>query len=237
MSAPRYLRNARRKVNIKVSQEKDWTRIVYRPAIADLPPAPVLEHVPRGSSVLDIGCNKGSSALCLAQHGFRVLGIDISCAAIEAARIRAQEMGASGSAEFRVADVREEPFTDPFDVVMLIRVLTCFDETSEWNALLRRTSQLLKPGGYLYVHDFLASPEIEAYRMRYEAGATLGWRTGNFEVKDSEGKRMFIAHHHSDEEVASIMTGYESLSYRSHESLSMNGNRCRMFEVLGRKQT
>lgn len=224
-------------MNTKVSQQRDWTRIVYQPAIADLPPVPVLQHVPRGGSVLDIGCNKGSNALYLAQHGFRVLGIDIHCAAIEAARIRAREIGASGSVEFRVADVLEEPFTDQFDVVMLIRVLTCFAEASEWNALLRRTTQLLKPRGYLYVHDFLAAPDIEAYRMRYEAGATLGWRTGNFEVKDSKGNHMFIAHHHSDVEVASIMAGYESLRYRSHESLSMNGNRCRMFEVLGRKQT
>jgi len=218
------------------SHGEDWSRIDYQPAIPDLPPLPLLQHVPHGCTVLDIGCNKGSTSLFLAEHGYRVLGIDIHCAAIEQARIRAQESTATGSLEFRVADVLEEPFTDKFDVVMLIRVLTCFAETTEWNALLRRTAQLLKPRGCIYVHDFLVSPDIEAYRTRYEAGAQLGWRAGNFQVNDSSGNRLFIAHHHSKDEIAAIMAGYEALSYRMHESLSLNGNRCRMFEVLGRKQ-
>jgi SAM-dependent methyltransferase len=218
------------------SHREDWSRIDYQPAIADLPPLPLLEHVPHGSTVLDIGCNTGSTSLFLAEHGYRVLGIDLNCAAIEAARIRAQESTATESPEFRVADVLEERFSDSFDVVMLIRVLTCFAETSEWNALLKRTTQLLKPRGCIYVHDFLVSPDIEAYRARYEAGAKLGWRAGNFQVNDSGGNRLFIAHHHSESEVASIMEGYETVSYRLHESLSLNGNRCRMFEILGRKQ-
>jgi 2-polyprenyl-3-methyl-5-hydroxy-6-metoxy-1,4-benzoquinol methylase len=220
-----------------VSQQEDWSRIDYRPAIPDLPPVPVLEHVGGGSTVLDIGCNKGSTSLFLAQHGFRVLGIDIQRAAIEAARTRAQEISATGSVEFRVADVLVENFEHPFDVVLLIRVLTCFAELSEWTALLRRASQFLKPKGYLYVHDFLASPDIEVYRTRYEAAATLGWRAGNFQVDDGAGNRLFIAHHHSGDEVTSIMAGYESIRYRSHESLSLHGNRCRMFEFLGRKQS
>jgi SAM-dependent methyltransferase len=218
------------------SHREDWSRIDYRPAIPDLPPLPLLEHVPRGSTVLDVGCNKGSTSLFLAEHGYRVLGIDLHCAAIEAARVRAQESSATGSVEFRVADVLEEPFSDGFDVVMLIRVLTCFAETSEWNALLGRTRQLLKPRGCIYVHDFLVSPDIEAYRARYETGARLGWRAGNFQVNDFSGNRLFIAHHHSESEIASIMAGYETLSYGLHESLSLNGNQCRMFEILGRKQ-
>ncbi|HUY94199.1 MAG TPA: class I SAM-dependent methyltransferase [Terracidiphilus sp.] len=218
-----------------MSQQSDWIRIDFHPAIVDLPPFPVLQHVPPGSTVLDVGCNQGSNALLLAQHGFRVLGIDINSAAIDAAKMRKCEIGAAGCAEFRVADILEEPFADQFDVVMLIRVLTCFAESAAWNALLKRITHLLNPGGYLYVHDFLASPDIEAYRRRYEAGARLGWRAGNFQVNNANGNRLFIAHHHSEDEVASIVAGYEQLSYASHESLSLNGNRCRMFEFLGRK--
>jgi cyclopropane fatty-acyl-phospholipid synthase-like methyltransferase len=224
-------------VNTEVSEQKDWTQIDYQPAIPDHPPVPVLQHVPPGSTVLDIGCNKGSNAIFLAGHGFRVLGIDINGAAIEVARMRAQELSAPGSAQFRVADVLEEPVTDHFNVVLLIRVLTCFAESSEWDALLRRATQLLKSRGYIYIHDFLTSPDNEAYRMRYKAGARLGWRTGNFQVNDARGNRLFIAHHHSPAEVASIRAGFENLSYRSHDSLSMNRNACRMFEFLGQRRT
>jgi SAM-dependent methyltransferase len=219
-----------------MSVQKDWTRIDFQPAIPDLPPMPVLEHVPAGSSVLDVGCNKGINAIFLAEHGFQVVGIDVHGAAIEEARMRVQNLRLPGSAEFTVGDILEEPFTDCFDGILLIRVLTCFAESCEWDALLRRANQLLKPRGYLYIHDFLASPDIEAYRVRYEAGARLGWRPGNFQVNDAQGNRLFIAHHHSPEEVASIRAGYETLSYRSHESLSMNGNPCRMFEFLGQSR-
>ena len=224
-------------MNTEVSKQKDWIRIDYQPAIPDHSPLPVLQHVPPGSTVLDIGCNKGNNAIYLAEHGFRVLGIDINRAAIEVARMRAQELKAPGSAQFRVADILEEPVTEHFDVVLLIRVLTCFAECLEWDALLRRATQVLKPRGYIYIHDFLASPDIEAYRIRYEAGSRLGWRTGNFQVNDAQGNRLFIAHHHSPAEVALIRAEFETLSYRSHESLSMNGNVCRMFEFLGQRRT
>lgn len=156
------------------SDQDDWTRIDHQPAIPDHPPAPVLEHVPPGSSVLDIGCNKGSKAIFPAGHSSQVVGININVAAIEVAQMRAQGPSAPGSAQFRSADILEEPVTHPFDVVLLIRVLTCFAEPSEWTALLRRSTQLLRPRGYLYIHDFLISPHFEAYRMRYEAGARLG---------------------------------------------------------------
>lgn len=220
-----------------LSEQTDWSRIDYRPVIPDLIPAPVPQHVPHDSTVLDIGCNQGGNAIFLAGHGFRVLGIDINAAAIEVAQMRARELRAPGSAQFRVADILEEPVTSQFDVVLLIRVLTCFSELSEWDAVLRRASQLLKSPGYLYIHDFLTSPNIEAYRRRYEAGATLGWRAGNFQVNDARGNRLFVAHHHLPEEVDSIRARFETLSYRSHESLSMNGNACRMFEFLGQRRS
>lgn len=220
-----------------MSEHRDWSRIDYRPTIPDLIPVPVLQHVPHDSTVLDIGCNTGGNAIFLAGHGFRVLGIDINAAAIEAARMRAQGLSVPGSAQFRVADILEESVSCHFDVVLLIRVLTCFADLSEWDAVLRRATQLLKHRAYIYIHDFLTSSDIEAYRTRYEAGASLGWRAGNFQVNDARGNRLFVAHHHSPEEVDSIRAAFETLSYRCHESLSMNGNACRMFEFLGQRRS
>ena len=119
-------------------QPKDSAGINYQPAIAELVPLPVLEHVRSGSTVLDVGTNKGRNALFLAGHGFKVLGIDINRVAIETARMRAKEAKLTESADFRLADVLEEPLIDLFDVVLLIRVLTCFPEYSDWRALLTR---------------------------------------------------------------------------------------------------
>jgi len=227
-------------VNAARGEYRDWVHIDYHPSIADLVPLVVLEHLPAGSSALDVGCNKGGVSLFLAQHGLNVLGIDINEAAIREAAVnreilRVANAGLSGLVDFRVADILAEPLCGPFDVVLLVRVLTCFPAASGWQALLKRAGALVGPRGYLYIHDFLLSPENGNYRARYAQGARLGWPPGNFAVNDATGKLSFIAHHHSEEEVAAITAPWHQVHFRIHESLSLNGNSCRMFEFLGRK--
>jgi len=212
---------------------EDWTSIEYRPAIADLVPSVVIEHLPLGSTALDVGCNRGGVSLFLAQHGLHALGLDINGASIDEANRRAAQAGLSGHVTFKVADILTEPLSALFDVVLLIRVLTCFPAVSDWQALLNRAGALVGPQGYLYVHDFLLSPDSGNYGARYAAGADMGWRSGNFAVNNAEGALSFIAHHHSEEEVASITAPWRRVHFSIHHSLSLNGNSCRMFEFLG----
>lgn len=226
---------SRQALKASVGGYRHWACIDYQPAIAELLPLVVPAHLPAGSTALDVGCNKGGVSLFLAQHGLNVLGIDINPAAIEEARFRATRTVIPGSIDFRVADILVDPPPGPFDIVLLVRVLTCFPEVAAWETLLKRAETLIGRQGYIYIHDFVLSPENENYRSRYEAGARLGWRHGNFSVKTSTGELLFIAHHHSEEEVAAIVSPYQRVHLSMHESLSMNGNACRMFEFLGRR--
>jgi len=222
-------------VKVSAGEYQDWAGIDYQPAIAEFSPLVVPEHLPVGSRALDVGCNKGGVSLFLAQHGLNVLGIDINPAAIEEAKLRATRTVIQGSVDFRVADILVDPPPGPFDIVLLVRVLTCFPEVAAWETLLKRAEALIRPQGYIYIHDFVLSPQSENYRSRYEAGARLGWRCGNFSVKTSTGELLFIAHHHSEEEVSAIVAPYQRVHFSIHESLSMNGNACRMFKFLGRR--
>lgn len=63
-----------------------------------------------GSRIIDIGCGAGSNSLYLARSGFHVTGVDISDAAIAAARERAAKAGLK--IDFQVADVLDLPFKD-----------------------------------------------------------------------------------------------------------------------------
>lgn len=222
-------------MKVSIGEYQDWACIDYQPAIADLSPLVVPEHLPAGSTALDVGCNKGGVSLFLAQHGLNVLGIDINHSAVEEAKLRAMRTVIQGSVDFRVADVLVDPPPGRFDIVLLVRVLTCFPEVEAWETLLKRAGAFIRPQGYIYIHDFMLSPESDNYRSRYEAGARLGWRCGNFSVKTSTGELLFIAHHHSEKEIAAIVSPYQRVHFRIHESLSMNGNSCRMFEFLGRR--
>jgi SAM-dependent methyltransferase len=212
---------------------RDWAGIDFRPTISDHLPRVVTEHLPAGSRALDIGCNKGGVPLFLARHGLNVLGIDINAAAIGDAKLSANDAGLSDLVEFRAVDILNEQVVGPFDVVLLTRVLTCFPFVTDWISVLQRANALVGQRGYLYIHDFLLSPE--GYGARYAAGAAMGWRSGNFAVNDAAGVLSFIAHHHSEEEVDSITAPWQQVHFNVHESLSLNGNNCRMFEFLGRR--
>jgi hypothetical protein len=134
----------------------------------------------------------------------------------------------------------EGDFLDPvdlgkFDLVLMVRTLTCFSQQADWRALLTRSLECVAPGGLIYVHDSLFTPENDSYRERYKEGARQGWRSGNFAVPAKHGGLLFIAHHHSMEEVGEIMDPYEKIFLNIHDSLSMNGNACRIFEFLGKR--
>ena len=123
-----------------------------------------------------------------------------------------------------------------FDLVVMVRVLTCFSQLADWRALLTRSLECVAPGALLYVHDFLFTPENDSYRERYRKGTRQGWRTGNFAVPAKDGGLLFIAHHHSGEDLSEIMSPYEKIFLNMHDSVSLNGNACRMFEFLGKRK-
>lgn len=164
-----------------------------------------------------------------------VLGVDINTEAIARATMLPQPT--DGSLSFRVLDAVTELSSEgqAFDVVVLIRVLTCLPDKHDWGTTLARIKNCLKPMGLLYVHDFLFSPEIGTYRSRYEAGALRGYGKGTFDVFDRGGRLQFTAHHHTEDEVRAITSQYTVVTFREHESESMNGNPCRMFEFIGQK--
>lgn len=212
-----------------------WRSIDYRPAIIDHPPTSLLEFVSPGETALEIGCGKGLACLFLARHGIRMFGIDLNPAAIKEARELARGEGLEAQASFKVGDFLREPLDRTFDLVVLIRILTCYPDLPAWESLLQRVHERLNTHGLIYVHDFVLATDIEQYRLRYEAGIAQGLRPGSFPVRDREGKLLFIAHHHSPEEIGRITGAYEVVGLKFHRSLSMNGNECKMFEFIGRK--
>src|SRR5437879_4015864 len=67
--------------------------------------------IPVGQA-LDIGTGPGHDAVFLIQHGFNVIGIDISPSAVKLARENASQAGLFGF--FQVGDIRQIPVEDHF---------------------------------------------------------------------------------------------------------------------------
>jgi SAM-dependent methyltransferase len=218
-----------------VGEYSDWRFIDYEPAIAELFPHNLLPYLSQGQTALDIGCNTGGVSLFLAKQGCNVLGINLNPSAIQTANERAKSAGLSSQVHFLSADILKTSDLGEFDVVLMIRLLTCFSSLVSWRQLLQQAHSLVKERGVVYIHDFKIAEGSSPYRSRYASGARLGLRSGNFPVNDSAGGLLFIAHHHSTEDIEEIAAPYYTIELNFHKSLSMNGHECDMFEFIGRK--
>jgi cyclopropane fatty-acyl-phospholipid synthase-like methyltransferase len=211
-----------------------WRSMDYRPVLSELPAEHLAPYLQSGQRALEIGCNRGQTTLWLASHGLEVVGIDINSKAIAHAREQAKKL-ANMKARFLEGDFLGQADIGNFDLIVMIRVLTCFSRVEDWHVLLNRCFECLSGEGLIYIHDFVMAPQYESYRERYSEGARRGWRTGNFAVPGREGGMLFVAHHHSIEEITLIANRYEKMLLNFHDSISLNGNACRMFEFLGKR--
>jgi SAM-dependent methyltransferase len=92
---------------------------------------------------LDIGCGTGTNAIFLAQHGFNVLGVDISEVAVNRARAKAQPRCRFDVADFLVA----APTGGPFDFVFDRGCFHIFDDESERSRFAHNVSSALAERG------------------------------------------------------------------------------------------
>ncbi|GAB4240385.1 MAG: methyltransferase domain-containing protein [Stanieria sp.] len=109
-----------------------------------------LDQLPRGTTLLDVGCGIGGSSRILAQdYGFSVTGITISPQQVK----RAQELTPEGvDAKFFVDDAMQLSFPDAsFDVVWSVEAGPHMPDKAVFAQELIR---VLKPGGILVVADW-----------------------------------------------------------------------------------
>lgn len=109
-----------------------------------------LDALPRGTTVLDVGCGIGGSSRILARdYGFEVTGITISPQQVA----RATELTPEGvTAKFAVDDAMALSFPDAsFDVVWSIEAGPHMPDKA---VFARELLRVLKPGGILVVADW-----------------------------------------------------------------------------------
>jgi 2-polyprenyl-6-hydroxyphenyl methylase/3-demethylubiquinone-9 3-methyltransferase len=103
---------------------------------------PMLQALPPGSSVLDMGCGNGSFLARLPVMGWRLIGTDLSPSGIEIARRTHPEI------EFFMADAQTDltQQVGPMDAVISTEVI---EHLYDPQSFLRNAYTLLKPEGIL----------------------------------------------------------------------------------------
>ncbi|WP_146816616.1 class I SAM-dependent methyltransferase [Alkalibacillus haloalkaliphilus] len=123
------------------------------------------QQVPKGDSVLDLGCGDGYGSYKLWHQGYEVTGVDLSHEMISFCQSRLSED--IERLKFLQADMLQLPFEDQsFDSLMAINSL-------EWTEVpadaFKEISRVIKPGGYM-VFGILgptAGPRNHSYRRLY----------------------------------------------------------------------
>jgi len=109
-----------------------------------------------GKRVLDVGCGGGLLAEAMAARGARVLGIDLSAAALDVARAHAQQSGVV--VEYRDVAAEALAATDAgrFDVVTCLELL---EHVPDPAALVGACARLVRPGGNVFFSTINRNPK------------------------------------------------------------------------------
>jgi len=123
----------------------------YQKLLANVVSA-VKTATPKGGRVLDSGCGTGNFSVRLGLRGYEVVGIDISPAMLERARLKKQKAGLE-NVEFKEWDIEKglDLYPDAnFDCVVSVHALYTLREPE---AAIREYLRVLKPSGYFIMAE------------------------------------------------------------------------------------
>lgn len=182
------------------------------------------KHVGKNAKILDVGCGYGRTLSQLGENGYKNLcGIDFSEKMIE----RGKKL--NPKLDLSVMAGKNIPFDEKsFDCVILFAVLTCIIDNAEQEYLLSEIKRVLKPGGILYINDFLLN-EDRRNLDRYDKFKEKYGQYGVFELPEGA-----VLRHQSPERVKELTAGFETLEQEKVVYTTMNGHKSNGFYFLGR---
>ena len=188
-------------------------------------------NIPLDSEILDYGTGYGRILNLLIDAGYHnLLGVDASPEMIELAKTNLPDI------PLKVVDANEVPFEDEtFDAIILYSVMSSILSSHERAQLVQDLRTILKPGGTLYINDFLVQHAI-GDEERYREGYALGLAEYNDTVFVDPGAS-YAFYHFTPESVVHLSEGFTTISQTAEPARSMNGAERNAFQLLLRKSS
>lgn len=128
----------------------------------------LVRHVPRGASLLDVGCGAGLFVLLLTRLGYvrSAIGFDANKAAIESAQGVVARQGRLDEIRFEFRDAAKDSWPiGQFDVVSLIDVMHHVQPDRQAE-IIQKAAEYVAPGGILLYKDMVRRPAWRAWANR-----------------------------------------------------------------------
>ena len=181
--------------------------------------------VKKDAAIVDIGCGYGRVLKILREEGYEdLMGYDFSPRMIERGRRECPQIAFETMEEGKIP--RED---ESADAAILFAVLTCIVSDESQKELVAEIRRILKPGGILYVNDYLLNPD-ERNRERYRKYEKEFGVYGAFELPEGA-----LCRHHSEEHVRELFHDFETKEYGHVTYTTMNGHRSPGFTYAGKK--
>jgi SAM-dependent methyltransferase len=186
--------------------------------------AALTRYVARCDPVLDFGCGYGRVLHELERAGFSSLtGVDSSRGMLARARTLVPQ------ASLLLAEQYPLPLPDAsFQCAILFAVLSCHPTDAAHEAIVEELCRLLRPGGIVYVSDFLLQTDAPR-RERYERFRGAYGVFGTFETDDGA-----VMRHLDSQWFRRLMTPFAQLDLHVISLETMKGNAAIGFQYVGR---
>jgi ubiquinone/menaquinone biosynthesis C-methylase UbiE len=182
--------------------------------------------VPQNAEIIDIGCGYGRTLNELYNNGYtKTVGIDFSAKMIE--------RGENTYPYLNLKTMSKETidFSDnTFDAAILLAVLTCISDDNEQMKLLKEIQRILKPGGIIYINDFLLNDD-ERNIKRYNDFLQKYNTYGIFELPEGA-----VVRHYDKTTVEEKLSIFEKICFEETVYVTMNGNKSNGYYYFGKNR-
>lgn len=171
-------------------------------------------RVDKSAKILDVGCGYGRTCIELIDAGYtKVTGIDISPAMIQRGKMLDSRL------DLEVQTGKNLPYeSHSFNAVTLLAVLTCVPGNDGQKQIISEIQRVLKPGGFLYVSDYLIQPD-KRNQDRYAQFASKYGQYGVFELPEGA-----VVRHHTEEWFDELFADFDLTFRNSVNWKTMNGH-------------
>ena len=212
----------------KLSQKEYWDRVAAEKNFTLRTDQYLLETaIDTEAFIVDYGCGYGRTLEELYRKGYaNTLGLDFSGNMIARGKISYPYLNLK-----IIQSTHTNLPASSVDMVLLFALLTCVTKDEQQQEIMEEVKRILKPGGVIYVMDFLLNND-DRNKKRYDAYAEKYGKYGVFDLPEGATLR-----HHNENYIYRLMENYSITHFEKTTNKTMNGHISNGFVLMARKKS